>query len=362
MNILILPNSDGSISQIRPEFEMFIGLKKRGHDITIVVKPDCLYVPRLKELGINLLHCYPTKKICRRTIKALRQELATNDYDVVYANCSITIANAAFSAIGFPAKLVTYRGTVRGAYWHDPSNYLTIWHPRVDGIVCVAEAVRQYLLPKFTNRKTRLVTIHKGHDTAWYNMPPADLTEFGITDKDFPITCVANARPHKGVRYLLEAAKSLSDIDDLHILLVGRNIDVEPNLSLIRQSEMADRIHLTGFRYDAPELIAASKLLVLPSTSGEGLPRVVLESMGCGIPPIATDTAGTAEVVKNGRNGYVVPVKDPGAIADGVRHLYANPKLVERMSAECLRTIDNEMSVRISIDRYIDFFEALLAG
>lgn len=362
MNILILPNSDGSISQIRPEFEMFIGLKKRGHDITIVVKPDCLYVPRLKELGINLLHCYPTKKICRRTIKALRQELATNDYDVVYANCSITIANAAFSAIGFPAKLVTYRGTVRGAYWHDPSNYLTIWHPRVDGIVCVAEAVRQYLLPKFTNRKTRLVTIHKGHDTAWYNMPPADLTEFGITDKDFPITCVANARPHKGVRYLLEAAKSLSDIDDLHILLVGRNIDVEPNLSLIRQSEMADRIHLTGFRYDAPELIAASKLLVLPSTSGEGLPRVVLESMGCGIPPIATDTAGTAEVVKNGRNGYVVPVKDPGAIADGVRHLYANPKLVERMSAECLKTIDNEMSVRISIDRYIDFFEALLAG
>lgn len=341
---------------------MFIGLTKRGHDISIVVKPDCLYVPRLKKLGIRVLHCYPTKKICLPAIKALRQELSTNAYDIFYANCSITIANAAFAAIGFPAKLVTYRGTVRGAYWHDPSNYLTIFNPRVDGIVCVAEAVRQYLLPKFTNRKTRLVTIHKGHDIAWYNKPPADLTEFGITDKDFPVACVANARPHKGVRYLLEAAKALSDIDNLHILLVGRNINVEPNLSLIGQSRMADRIHLAGFRHDAPELIAASKVLVLPSIGGEGLPRVVLESMGCGIPPIATDTAGTAEVVEDGRNGYVVPVEDPGAIADRVRHLYENPKLVASMSAECVKTIDNEMSVRIAIDRYIDFFEALLAG
>jgi glycosyltransferase involved in cell wall biosynthesis len=84
--------------------------------------------------------------------------------------------------------------------------------------------------------------------------------------------------------------------------------------------------------------------------------------MGCGIPPIATDTAGTAEVVEDGRNGYVVPVEDPGAIADRVRHLYENPKLVASMSAECVKTIDNEMSVRIAIDRYIDFFEALLAG
>ncbi len=340
---------------------MFIGLTKRGHDITIVVKPDCLYVPRLKSLGIRILHCYPSRKISLSTIKALRRELSTHAYDIFYANCSVTIGNAAFSAIGFPVKLVTYRGTVRGAYWHDPSNYLTIFHPRVDGIVCVAEAVRQYLLPRFTNRSTRLVTIHKGHDSTWYDKAPADLTEFGITDKDFTVACVANARPHKGVRFLLEAAKALSDIDNLHILLVGRNINVEPNMSLIKQSGMADRIHLAGFRHDAPELIAASKVLVLPSIGGEGLPRVVLESMGCGIPPIATDTAGTAEVVEDGRNGYVVAVGDPGAIADKVRYLYENPKLVESMSAECCKTIDNEMSVRVAIDRYIDFFETLMA-
>ena len=63
MNILILPNSDGSLSQLRHEFEMFIGLTKRGHNITIVIKPDSLYAPRLKELGIRTLPCYPVRKI-----------------------------------------------------------------------------------------------------------------------------------------------------------------------------------------------------------------------------------------------------------------------------------------------------------
>lgn len=360
MKILIVPGSEGSISQIRPEFEMFVGMMKRGHDITIVIKPDCLYLPRLRELGVRVLHCYPTKKVCVASILALRQELSRNAYDIIFANGSRTISNAAFAAIGFSVQMVAYRGTVRGAYWHDPSNYLTLFHPRVDGIVCVAEAVRQYLLPKFSRRKTRLVTIHKGHDLSWYKKPPADLSEFGITDRDFTIACVANARPHKGVSHLLKAAKALSDIDNLHILLVGRNINVEPYVSLIAGSNMAERIHQTGFRHDAPELIAASKLLVLPSVAGEGLPRVVLESMGYGIPPIVTDTAGTTEVVDDGRNGYVVPPGDSGAIAERVRHLIANPGLLERMSAECLKTIDNEMSIRVAIQRHIDFFENLL--
>ncbi len=360
MKILILPNSDGSFSQLRPEFEMFIGLINAGHNVTIVIKPDSLYAPRLRELGIRILHCYPTRKICLPTIKALRLELANHSYDIFFANCSITIPNAAFSSVGFPVKLVTYRGTTGGAYWYDPTNYLTVFNPRVDGIVCVAEAVRQYLLPRFTNRSTRLVTIHKGHDIAWYNKPPADLSEFEIGPDDFPVACVANARPYKGLQYLLAAAKQLTHIDNLHILLIGRNINVEPYTRLIAESGMADRIHMTDFRHNAPELIAACKILVLPSIR-EGLPRAVLESMGYGVPPIVTDSGGPAEIVENGRNGFVVPTEDSEAIARMLLHLYTNPQLIDQMSTECRKTIDNEMSVRTSVNHHIDFFESLLA-
>ena len=62
------------------------------------------------------------------------------------------------------------------------------------------------------------------HDIAWYNKPPVDLSEFGITEHDFPVACVANARPHKGLRYLLEAARLFNHISNIHILLVGMGI------------------------------------------------------------------------------------------------------------------------------------------
>lgn len=360
MNILLLGGSDGSYNQLRPEFEIFIGLLNSGHDITVVLKPDSVYAPRLKELGVKLLDCYPTRKICLKAIRALRQELSGKHYDIVYASTSTTIPSAALAAIGFPAKLVIYRGTTGGAYQSDPTNYLTIFNPRADGIVCVSEAVRQYLLPRFANRKTRLVTIHKGHDISWYDKSPADLSEFGIDNDDFPVVCVANARPHKGLRYLLEAAKKLAHISDIHILLVGRNIKIEPYIGLIAESKMAERIHVTGFRDDAPEIIAACRTLVLPSVR-EGFPRAVMESMGYGVPAIVTDSGGCAEMVDDGRNGYVVPIKDADAIAEKILKLYEDPHLIESMSAECQKTIANEMSARVTVEKYIRFFEALLA-
>ncbi|MAF84338.1 MAG: glycosyltransferase [Gammaproteobacteria bacterium] len=359
MNILILGGSDGSFNQIRPEYEMYIGLKNRGHKITIVIKPDSVYLPRLKEIGVKLLFCYPDQKISLKTIIALRRELSNIHYDIIFANSSKTIPSAAIAATGFPAKLVTYRGTTGGAYRHDPTNYLTILNPIADGVVCVSEAVRQYLLPRFRNRKTRLITIHKGHDIAWYKNPPTSLLEFGITNNDFPIACVANARAYKGLKYLLEAAKSLAHISNLHIILVGRNISVEPYISLIAKSGMAERIHMTGFRHDAPEIIAACKTLIIPSIR-EGLPRVLLESMGYGVPPIATDSGGCAEVVDDEESGYIVPVKDPDAISDRVIRLYENPQLIQSMSKKCLRKIAADLSIQVTVDRYIHFFETLL--
>lgn len=359
MNILILGGSDGSISQIRPEYEMYLGFKDRGHQISIVIKPDSLYLPRLKELGVKLLYCYPAKKFDWNTIRTLRHELKSNHYDIVLANSSKTIPNAAFAAAGSPAKLVLYRGTTGGAYWHDPINYLTILNPRADGIVCVSEAVRQYLLPKFAHRRTKLTTIYKGHDIAWYKNPPADLSEFGITENDFVIACVANARPHKGLRYLLEATKSLSHINNIHVMLVGRNIQIEPYVSLIESSNMTERIHITGFRHDAPEIIAACKTLVLPSLR-EGLPRVVMESMGYGIPPIVTNSGGCAEVVEDGVSGYIVPIKDPESISDRIIRLYENPQLIQSMSAECRKKMETDLSLQSTVDQYISFFDGLL--
>ena len=236
MNILILGGSNSAFNQIRPEFEVFIRLMNRGHNITIVIGKNSVYVPRLKKLGIKLLHCYPAKKICLKSITVLRREFRRNHYDIVYANTSKTIPNAAFAAIGFPVKVIAYRGTTGGLYRHDPTAYLTILHPRVDGVICVSEAVRQDVLKRVWKGKDRVVTIHKGHDIVWYNKKPTDLSEFGITPDDFVLICAVNVRPSKGIDIMLEAANELAHLDNLHLLLVGKGMDAEPYSSLIKKT------------------------------------------------------------------------------------------------------------------------------
>lgn len=337
---------------------MFIGFARAGHKVTVSTAVDSEYGQIYLSSGIEVIDCQPSKKICCNAIRTIRRELKLNHYDILYATNSKSIPNAAFASIGFDVKLVTYRGTTGGLYRHDPSAYLTHLHPRVNGIVCVSEAVRQDIIKQVWKNKEKVVAIHKGHNLSWYNMPPANLREFGITESDFSIICAVNARPSKGIPVLLKAVDQLADIPNIHLLLVGKNM--EKYVDLISKNRMQHRIHVTGYRHDVPALITASDVLVQPSISGEGLPRAIMESMGCGTPTIITTTGGGKEVVENGETGYVVPTHNPDAIAEKIRLLYDNPGFVQSMSVACRKKIENEFSCHRSTALYLEYFKGLL--
>jgi len=359
---ILVAGSQAAFNQIRPEYETFVGLANMGHQVTAAVHDDCPYIPRLQEAGIKLIHAFPRKKICRDTIRTLRRELQSAPYDIVYATTSKTIPNAAFSAFGMPLKFVAYRGTTGGLYRHDPTAYLTILHPRVDGVICVSNAVRDDVLQRVWKNKDQVVTIYKGHELSWYASEPGDLGEFNIAPGSFVIICAVNVRPSKGIDIMLEAANDLADIDNLHLLMIGEGMDQEPYSSLIANNRMRERIHVCGFRYDAPELIAASDVLVQPSRSGEGLPRSVMESIGYGTPVIITDTGGGKEVVEDGKSGFVIPTEDPGAIVDRVRRVYADPDLLQQFASNARQRVQENFSSAQTVAQYDAYFRKLIAA
>ncbi len=360
MNILIFTTSHGSTNSIRPELEIFLALAKRGHKVTVVAQKDSEYGKIFEANGIKVIDQKPKRKICMESIRVLRDELRSCRYDIIYATNSKAIPNAAFAAIGFPAKMITYRGTTGGLYRHDPSAYLTHLHPRVDGVICVSNAVRDDVRKQVWGkaRRDNVVTIYKGHDLAWYDKPPADLSEFSIQKSDFVLICAVNVRPSKGIPVMIAAADKLADIPNLHLLLVGKNM--EQYADLIQKNRMQPRIHIAGYRYDAPELIVASDLLIQPSISGEGLPRAVMEAMGYGTPAVITTTGGGKEVVTDGLNGKVVPVNDPDAIATAVRALYLQPDKILAMSIECKRAIAERYSIEQTTLEFEQFFQRML--
>lgn len=362
MNILIFSSYNDAWNSVRPEAEMFIEMVKLGHQVTIVTQGDAEYVTRFKKCGLKVIDCYPSKKICCKTIKVLRKELASTHYDIVYAMNSKTIPNAAFACIGFKkTKMVTYRGTVGGLYRHDPSAYLTHLHPRVDGISCVAEAVTEDVRKRVWINLNNVVTIYKGHDIAWYQAKAISRAELNIPKDAIIVTCIANARPSKGVHVLLKSASQLSDLEELQILLIGRDMDTDANLALANASGMKDRIHFLGYRKDVPEILATSDIQVQPSVSGEGLPKTIIEAMAMAVPSIVTTTGGGKELLIDGESGYVIPVNDSNAIADKIRLLCSSKETRQKMGLLAQQRVINHFSVHNTAKQHIGFFEHLLA-
>ncbi|MFK5947611.1 MAG: glycosyltransferase family 4 protein [Methylococcales bacterium] len=360
MNILACTSSDCSFNSLRPEHEIYISLAKAGHNITIITHKHDIYSKRFIEHNINFIEQPITKKISLKSINLIRKTIKEQSIDIVYATNSKSIPNSALACIGLPAKLVVYRGTASGLYWYDPGNYLSVLNPRIDGIICVSKYVYDYVASLKVLKHKNITYIYKGHDTSWYDKPSADLAEFDINQSDFTAICVTNARPHKGIHIALEATNKLADIKNFQLLLVGNGMDKEPYKSLIRNSKMKQRIHLAGYRNDAPELISASNILIQPSISGEGLPRVVLESMAYGTPVVASANPGSMEIIDDEVNGCIVPVGDSDAIAKTIHKLYESPNFLKSLSNECPKVLEEKMSHAKTVEGYIEYFESLL--
>ncbi|MDX1453651.1 MAG: glycosyltransferase, partial [Oleiphilaceae bacterium] len=240
--------------------------------------------------------------------------------------------------------------------------YLTHLHPRLDGIICVANAVRDDLRDRVYCPKQNVVTVYKGHDLSWYAEAPADLSEFGIPQDAFVVGCVANDRPRKGLPVLLEATKQLPAESNIHLLLVGGGMDSPHIAELIAQSPMKERIHVAGFRKDAPALIAACQASVLPSLKREGLPKTVVEAMSHGVAPIVSDTGGSAELVVNGESGLVVQPGDAAGIAAAIQSLWQDPEACRVMGEKARERIDSHFNVKQSAAQTKLYFEKLVAG
>lgn len=356
MKILIYSDLRKISHSVKPESEIFVQMAKLAHSVT-VFSPDFDDDSYFTDAGITTYRTGQTKKICLKTIKMLRAELRSQHYDIIYATNSKSIPSCAFAAIGFNTKLVCYRGTTRGLKRSDPTSYLTLLHPRVNAVICVSDAVKQSVQKKLLKNKNSVVSIFKGHKLAWYTATPVDLTTLGIPNNAFVAIAVARFRPTKGLSVLIEAAGLLADLPQFHLLIVGSG--TEPYAEAIQASPIQSRIHVTGHRHDAPQLIAASQVLVQASTDGEGLPRSILEGLAYGKPAISTTAGGAKEILDEGQTGFIVPTHNAKAIADKIRYLYNNADTLPNMAKQCKTAIAGKLSNDVTTEQYLAFFKQL---
>lgn len=348
---------------IKHETVMFLGLQARGINMHVIttrkVEPD---YTQLVEAGIAVDVIPIRKRIDNKAIQAIREIMHAGKFDIVHAFNNKTVSNALRACKNTRCKFIAYRGIVGNVSFLNPASWQTYLNPRVDRIICVAEAIRQHLLRlrclwlKIPAEK--LVTIYKGHDLNWYSEPPADLSQFDIPSNAFVVACAANYRPRKGIEKLIEAWQLLPADQPIHLLLIGQmeNKNIQ---KLLAQHPCRERIHCIGYQENAAQIQAAADICVLPSLKREGLPKSVIEGMAYGVPPIVTDSGGSPELVEHGSSGLVVPPNSAQALALAIASLYQNDSQRRDMGVTARQRIADKFTTEKTISDTFALYQSL---
>lgn len=348
----------------RPTTATFVGLKRAGVDVSVVCPPNAAKSrATLSEAGVPVLELQVRGRFDRAGTQRLRDELVRGRYDLLHVFSNRPLESGIVATRGLPVRLVAYRGIVGNVSFFSPMSWLRFLNPRIDRIVCVCNAVRDYFLsmqPAFLRMPAgRPVTIYKGHSLDWYTAKPGNLGAVGVPHGAFVVVCVANYRPRKGIELLVDALAELPREWPVHLLLVGR-MDAPSLHARVAASPVRERIHVPGHRDDAPALVAACDVFALPSVKREGLARSLIEAMAYGVAPVVTDCGGSPEVVVDGRCGIVVPVRDASALARAIARLYENPELRRQFGAAARERIANDFRIERTIEQTLALYRELV--
>ncbi len=246
----------------------------------------------------------------------------------------------------------------RAARWHLWLDRLT--QHLVDRYVCVSQSVADFSANDAHLPDEKIMVIPNGIDLARYPAKmPADLAELHIPRGSAVATFVGRLEPQKGLDWLLESARSwLANSETAHLLLVG---DGPLRAKLAAKSDelgLGPKVHFAGWRPDVAELLAASRLLVLPSR-WEGMPNVVLEAMASAKPVVATDVEGVRELLGPLAPGQTVAYGDSAALGKALERFLASESLAAETGVENRRRVEAHFDITAAVRSYEALWEDL---
>jgi glycosyltransferase involved in cell wall biosynthesis len=169
----------------------------------------------------------------------------------------------------------------------------------------------------------------------------------------------------KGIYDLLEAAALLKQTGvRFQLRFIGPLFDQEPRLrQALADADLKNEVALVGPLAQAEALVAeyqSANVFVLPSHA-EGFPNVVLESMACGLPVIATSVGGVPEIIDSGRNGILVMPKDIPQLASALTELITDAEARLRLGEAARAAVLDRFTINHSLASYMNVFRQLTA-
>lgn len=228
----------------------------------------------------------------------------------------------------------------------------------VDGFVLNSQETKRLVRTLVSGRKPSVVAT-PGGDRFDSKIAGAEIRARARRPGPLSVLFLGNLTRNKSAHVLVEAAAKL-ELDSIYVTLAGRQ-DVEPNYvrdlhRLVKSSGLEGWVYFAGHLQG--QLLAAtlkmSQVLVVPSAY-EGFGIAYLEGLGFGLPAIGTQAGGAKEIIRHGKNGYLIPVGDAEQLARDLKKLHQDRKLLTRMSLAARRSFQTFPTWDQSMDRIHHF-------
>jgi glycosyltransferase involved in cell wall biosynthesis len=353
----------GSVHQM---FQAAVGLRERGHDVTVISRAGDVLSRRAEDEGIAFAAFPFAGQADLRTIRGIAALVANRKPDVIHVHKGLAHSLSMAATWLHPVRaFVVNRGV---SFPLDVWNRIKYRTARVDRVVTVCDEIRRVIIESGRLPPAKVEVIYAGTDLALFDpaLWPRDSfrREKKIDDDRFLIAHVG-VRDWKGWQELIDSvAVVASEMSAVHLALVGcrSQSEAEDVLSYARRAGVGAHVTAVEYRADMPSVLAACDLVVDASWAGTGITGTIREGMAMGKPVIATDCGGNGELVSSPEVGFLIPMKDRTALTAAIRRVIGDPVASARIGKNARSHVRDHFSKELRITRLEELYRRILAG
>jgi sugar transferase (PEP-CTERM/EpsH1 system associated) len=345
------------------------------HAIIAFTDVSPAFAQRLRRPGVRMIALHKPPGQTARILPRLWRELRRLRPALFHTRNLATLEGqvAAWLA-GVPARVHGEHGWDVGdldGQAAGPLRLRRLLRPLVHHQIALSEPIDRYLSGRVGVSPTRMTRICNGVDTERFRpcgdraLARARIAGDALPADAFVVGAVGRLAAVKNLTMLIEAwarvgARLPGFTERARLALIGDGPEREHLAASIARHGLSDRCWLAGARHDVPACLHTLDLLCLPSLA-EGISNALLEAMASGVPAVATDVGGNAELIAHARTGFIVPGGDVEALAARIATYFTDPGLRAHHAHAARERAVTQFSLAAMVDRYHQVYASLLA-
>lgn len=323
-------------------------LQRLGHTAEMIVyHPDREYGDLIERENVNLVEIKRKGFLRSGRILGLARHFRRGGFDVVHAFGGTAGFYAAIAAklARVPAVFGGYRVEYKERGLIRLMNRFC--DRLVDGWIVNSRAIADSMIESLGVKPEKFHIVYNGIRPQQFRSTLSKSEakrKFDIPDDRLVVSKVARLHPQKNHRMFLDmAAHVLENRPATHFMVVGEGALKQDLIAYAQSLGVSSAVTFTGNRPDIEDVLAATDISVLTSDF-EGFPNVLIEAMSVGICVVSTDYPGIDELITDGREGFVVPRNNAGAMASKICQLLDDAELRKRTGATGLKMVEGRLS------------------